>query len=56
MPSSKLYRGSNESTPNPAMPVIPRLDDVEPLTSDTLWSLGTLPSSLVVLRGWSNRL
>ena len=33
----------------PAMPVIPRLDDVEPLTSDTLWNLGTLPSSLVVL-------
>ncbi len=35
----------------PAMPVIPRLDDVEPLTSDTLWSLDTLPSSLVVLGG-----
>lgn len=35
----------------PAMPPIPGLADVEPLTSETLWSLAELPGRLLVLGG-----
>lgn len=36
---------------HPALPAIPGLDALEPLTSDTVWSLRTLPARLVVLGG-----
>ncbi|MCP9759003.1 pyridine nucleotide-disulfide oxidoreductase [Aquitalea sp. S1-19] len=35
----------------PAIPSIPGLDDCEPLTSETLWSLSTLPGHLLVIGG-----
>ncbi|MEM7340022.1 MAG: FAD-dependent oxidoreductase [Actinomycetota bacterium] len=35
----------------PAVPPIPGLDAVEPLTSDSFWSLGQAPTSLAVIGG-----
>lgn len=35
----------------PALPAIPGLEAVDPLTSDTVWGLAELPASLVVLGG-----
>lgn len=36
---------------SPAMPPIPGLSDVDPLTSDTIWEIDELPGRLVVLGG-----